>query len=399
MKILQLCHKPPFPPTDGGCKAMHNITEGLLNTGNEVKVVVIETHKHPVNFKNYTKEYLDKTGLEAIFVNTKINLVDAFCNLITRDSYNVERFFSIDFDLRLGKLLEENKYDIIHLESLFMTPYIDTLRRFSKAKIVLRSHNLEYIIWERIAEHAKNPAKKVYVKHLAKQLKRYELNVFKKIDGIAAITSIDKNNYKKLGAKCPIETIPFGLNLEEYTATEKSSSNTNLFYLGALDWTPNIEGINWLMENVWPLVIKKDKTAKLLLAGRRISPELAARKDKGLIVIGEVENATEFIENNAIMLVPLLSGGGMRVKIIEGMALKKPIIATKIAAEGIDCQDGKDIIICDKPEDFANAILDLKSNPEKISFIGQNARNLVEDKYNNNLITQKLLGFYNSLLN
>ena len=156
LSILQLCNKPPYPPIDGGCIAMNTVTNGLLEAGCSVKVLTIETTKHKLDYSLLSKEYIEKTGIESVFVDTSINMVDAFSALITSDSYNVSRFFSPDFDRKLISILKKNKYDIVHVESLFMTPYIGTIRRTSKAKIVLRSHNLEYIIWENLARGTKN---------------------------------------------------------------------------------------------------------------------------------------------------------------------------------------------------------------------------------------------------
>ena len=117
---------------DGGCIAMNNITQGLLDANHEVKVLTIETYKHPFRPEEMPADYVKQTAIEAVFVDTKVNLVDAFSNLVTADSYNISRFFSTDFDIKLMEILQAQEFDVIHLESLFMTPYIGTVRRFSQ---------------------------------------------------------------------------------------------------------------------------------------------------------------------------------------------------------------------------------------------------------------------------
>ena len=101
MKILQLCHKPPAPPKDGGCIAMNNITSGLINAGHEVRLLTIYTHKHDLELDKLSKAYLEDTQIQGVHVDTRVNLVDAFSSLITQDSYNISRFFSADFDIQL----------------------------------------------------------------------------------------------------------------------------------------------------------------------------------------------------------------------------------------------------------------------------------------------------------
>ena len=154
MRVLQICHKPPLPSIDGGCIAINNISKGLINQLGSIKILTISTIKHPFNLKYYDKKFIEQSSIESAFVDTKLNIVDAFSNLVTYDSYNISRFFSPDFNALIIKTLKANTFDIILLESLFTTPYIETIRNYSSGKIVLRSHNLEYIIWERLSKES-----------------------------------------------------------------------------------------------------------------------------------------------------------------------------------------------------------------------------------------------------
>lgn len=402
MRVLQLCHKPPQPSVDGGCIAINNITKGFIENGVTVKVLTISTQKHPFDKEHYSNHYQSATNIESVFVDTKINLVDAFSSLVTSDSYNISRFFSTDFDILLRKTLEANEYDIIHLESLFMTPYSHTIRRFSNAKIILRSHNLEHIIWQRLSAAPANPAKKVYLKILAQQLKKYETNIFSSIDGIASISSQDQNKYIQLGCKKPIITIPFGISLKAYNSEVQLRNNLvhqfRLFHIGAMDWKPNVEGISWFIEEVWPFVLKENQDLELHIAGRSMPDWLIEKEVPNMTNHTEVESAQDFMLSNDIMIVPLLSAGGMRVKIIEGMALGRVIISTVIGAEGIDYKDGENILIANNAKEFNDKLTWLKANPEKLDEIGQNGKKLVETYYNNQRITEKLLSFYAKVL-
>lgn len=394
MRILQLCHKPPRPAKDGGCIAMNNITEGLLGAGHEVKILTIHTHKHDFEVDQIEQEYLNNTQFESVFVDTRINLVDAFSNLITQDSYNVSRFFSADFDMKLQHVLSVDSFDVVLLESLFMTPYLDTIRRSSEALVVLRSHNLEYVIWERVARGSRNPAKKSYLNLLAKQLKKYELNVFKSVDGIVAISSVDEKKYRQLGYTGPIITVPFSIDTHAFQFDPHFQPELSLFHLGSMDWTPNIEGVVWFLDNVWPEVQKAKLNIRLHLAGREMPQEIYDRQDPNVAVIGEVPDAHEFMSQHGIMVVPLLSAGGIRVKIIEGMALGKTIISTTIGAEGIEYENGKQIFIADQPQEFVQAIKKLTQQPEILLSVGKNARKLVYEQFDNSVLTKKLIDFF-----
>ncbi len=396
MKVLQICHKPPQPAIDGGCIAINNITKGFIKNNISVKLLTISTAKHPFFASNFDDDFLIKTTVESVFVDTELNIVDAFSSLVTSDSYNISRFFSPDFDSLLRKTLENTTYDVVHVESLFMTPYIGTIKRFSKAKIVLRSHNLEYMIWERLASSATNKAKKVYLKILARQLKQFETKILNQVDGIAAITKEDGIKYKNLGCKKPIVTIPFGIELEKFEHQELPKSKT-LFHIGSMDWKPNIEGIAWFGENVWPKISTHFPNLTFNLAGRNMPDWLYKTNWKNIANHGEVKNAKDFILDHDIMVVPLLSAGGMRIKIIEAMALGRVVISTNIGAEGIDYTNRENILIANKKSDFIKQLTWLFEDENRLEILGRNARLLVEEKHNNNLINKKLVSFYESL--
>ncbi|HLP12178.1 MAG TPA: glycosyltransferase family 4 protein [Flavobacteriales bacterium] len=398
LSILQICNKPPYPPIDGGCIAMNTVTSGLIDAGCHVKVLTIETPKHALHYDLLPKEYIEKTQIESVFVDTSINLVDAFSAMITSDSYNISRFFSPDFDRKLIEVLKKHKFDIVQVESLFMTPYIGTIRRTSKAKIVLRSHNLEYIIWENLAKGTKSFPKKTYLKILASQLKKYELNVIKDVDGIATISSEDYKKYISFKTDKPIVNIPFGVDLKKYRAGKEKMEENSIFHIGAMDWAPNVEGVDWFIKNVWPTVHKKNKQLKFYIAGKAMPDKYTKLESKNIFCLGEVENARTFMDSKKLMVVPLLSAGGIRVKIIEGMALRKCIVSTQTGADGIDFKVDKNIAIANDGPEFANKILELFDNPEAMDKMAGEARLLAQNKYDNNLLSRDLLNFYYSVI-
>ena len=169
MKFLQICQKPPLPLTDGGCIAFHALTTGLLQAGHNVKVFTLFTDKHDFLPETMPEDYVQKTDIEGVYVDTNMNLVDVYCNFMTRDPYNLSRFFSVDVDIRLTRLLQKEKYDCIILESIFTTPYLPTIRRNVNTKVILRSHNVEHQIWNKLAIGEKNFFKRVYLAYLSKK--------------------------------------------------------------------------------------------------------------------------------------------------------------------------------------------------------------------------------------
>ena len=400
MKVLQLCSKPPRPAIDGGCIAMDSFTQNFLQLGYDLKILTVATDKHPFLPKELSKKYIEETQIESIFIDTRVNVVDAFASLITQDNYNVSRFFSVDLDIKLKNILRKRHYDIVQLESLFMTPYLPSIRRFSKAKVVLRSHNLEFNIWKRLAKQEISRPKKIYLNFLAKKLKEYEIDLMNQVDGIISISPVDREKYLHMGCKVPITSIPTALDLNNYIPRATQRPEPKIFHIGAMDWAPNQEGVLWFLNEVWPAVIEKHPKAKLVLAGKGLDfyQSIFGNRHPNVDFAGEVGNAIEFMQNHDIMIVPLLSGGGIRIKILEGMALEKLVISSKIGAEGIEAKHGKHFLISDNATEFAKNLIMALNEPELRRTMGEQARKFIHDHYSFEELNLKIDGFYNKLL-
>ncbi|MFI5219273.1 MAG: glycosyltransferase family 4 protein [Bacteroidia bacterium] len=398
MKILQLCIRVPFPPSDGATIAMYNISKSFYENGAQVKILSFNTNKNYVMEEKISKEFREKTGIETVDIDLSVKPLLAFLNLFSNDSYNVSRFVSTAFEEKLKKILAAENFDIVQLEGLYVSPYLDIICGHSKAKVVLRSHNVEYIIWERLAESSKNLLKKKYLAFLAKRLKKYELNLLNRYDAIVPISPADEQAFEKLGCRIPVKTISLGVDVSEYPNSENLPADFSIFHLGSMDWMPNLDAVDWFMNAVYPKLVSIIPGVKIYLAGKNMPERIKQRANKNLIVLDRIDDAKTFMKDKTVMVVPLLSGGGMRIKIIEGMAVGKAIVSTTIGAEGINYTHQKDILIADSPDEFCSAVLKLKTDNDFCKAIGMNARKLAAQQYDNKTIGKELLKFYEVLI-
>jgi glycosyltransferase involved in cell wall biosynthesis len=398
MRVLQLCNKPPLPSVDGGCLAMHSITEMLLNEGIQVTVLAINTAKHPFDSKKVPKAYIDKTSFQTTFVDTKINPLNIFLNLFTSSAYNIERFYAENFEKLIVSVLKENEFDIVLFESLYLIPYLKTVKKHSSAKVVLRAHNVEHLLWERRAREEKNIFKKRYFNLLSTRIKKYEIDSIKNVNAVIAISPVDELFFQKDNTGTTTITTPFGINIEKYNINNRKDLTQGIFFIGALDWQPNVDGLLWFIENVWKKVSVKIPDLKLHIAGKNTPQTIKDISSGQIIVEGEVPDAIEFMSKHNIMIAPLFSGGGMRVKIVEGMALGKTIITTTIGAEGIPCTNGENILIADTSEKFSEHLIECINDKNYCNTIGNNAKVFAQKNFDNNLLSKKLANFHKSLL-
>ncbi|MBC7865561.1 MAG: glycosyltransferase, partial [Bacteroidia bacterium] len=318
MKILQLCNKVPFPVKDGGTAAMHQLSDQLHKAGHSVKIVAINTHKQNFSVQDLSKDYVAAFAPEYVFLDTRIKPHHAFLNLFSSESYNIKRFDSVLLHQKLAEIFKREKFDCVLLDSLFVSPYISTIRKFSKAKIILRSHNIEHNVWERFAANEKNPLKKRYLNLLSKRLKKYESESMQLVDGVAAISDDDVSFIKK-NFKTAVEFVPFGYEIKN-DVDFSSIKNNAAYFIGAMDWFPNLEAGNWIVEHLLPELKTELNSFHLTLAGMNMPGEFFKTQSENFSVRGKIENAEIFVKDFGILLAPIFSGGGLKIKVVEAMA-------------------------------------------------------------------------------
>ncbi len=401
MKILQLTNKVPYPPSDGGVIAVLSLAVGLADAGHEVTVLSMRTQKHAFSTQDIPDEFSRKIRFESVDVPANITPLGLISNyLFSETPYTASRFISKDYENRLSELLKAESYDIIQLEGLYLSPYIQLIKQYSKAPIVMRSHNVEHEIWERVKENTGNPIKKIYLKNLNRKLKKFEARFLPDYDLLLPITERDGQQFKRLGYNGLLHVLPTGIDSPRYQYDHQKTEHPSLFHLGSLDWEPNLEGLRWFLTEVWHLVLEQQPELKFYIAGRNASE--AVEKElcqyPNVVFDGEVADANSYINSKSIMIVPLLSGGGMRIKIIEGMALAKAIVSTSVGIEGITVKNKQEAMVADQPKTFANSILELTNNKEKFKTMGLNARQFIEENFDNTTIVNKLCGAYENVV-
>ena len=395
MRILQLMNKVPWPPKDGGAIACLNMMKGFSMLGHEVTVLSMNTSKHHVTIDELPAAIRKQADFFLVEVPASTNWVEAALNLLFSDlPYNAQRFISDEFSQQLVQLLTVRTFDVIQLEGLYLCPYIPYIRKYSDALIVYRAHNIEYEIWDRTAKLSKGWRSK-YLKNLSKRIKRFEISYLNTYDLLVPITDRDGIILDSLGNSKPRHTSQTGIDFASLVPTAKKLEFPSLFHIGALDWAPNQEGLIWFFDHCWPRIHAENPDLKFYLAGRN-APEWLERRIKlnGVAYLGEINDAYDFINSKAIMVVPLFSGSGMRIKIIEGMALGKPIVTTDIGTEGIPTENGHNIMIANDADQFVESISRLINNRTLFDEISRNAIGFIQEKFDNLAQASDLIDFY-----
>ncbi len=397
MRILQIMHRVPWPLKDGGALGFYNYTKGYHHAGVDVTVCALNTNKHHVNMDTLPQEVKSLADWRTSDIQTDVRVLPAFLNLFSGSSYNIDRFYSVAFEKLIQKTLNEKEFDVVVFEGIFVAPYLALVRLHSKAICVLREHNVEYRIWETLAQNSKQFLKRTYLNLLSRRMKKVELGYLNRFDALTTVTEEDAAQFKKEGCSRPVFVSPFGIDMERLIPNHANLETGSVFHLGSMEWQPNQQAMEWFLQDVWSKVTEAFPLAHLYLAGRGMPDSFNRYKSSSISIVGEVENAVSFMQQKQIMVVPLFAGSGIRVKILEGMALGKAIVSTPLGAQGIAVNNGEHLLLAQNAEEFASAIVSLLRNPQKLQSMQLAAQKLAKDFYDNTKVIERVLSFYNDL--
>jgi len=361
---------------------------GLVNAGHEVDVLSLNTKKHFVPQAVINANFKSCAKVKTFEINTDIKLGKAFFNLFSNKSYNLSRFWDKDFLKMIQEEVDSNQYDIIQFEGLFVAEYASHIT--TKVPKVLRQHNIEHQIWERLARNEKNALRAIYLKLLYKRMKRFELSIFSDFQSIIAISDVDSNFLKKHYKK-ELVTIPVAVKIDRSVPVEKNY----IYHIGSMEWLPNKEGVKWFLDQVWNKILETIPSAHFFIAGKGIE-QSGFKESKNVTICGEVESLKEFTKDKKLLVVPLLSGGGIRVKILEAMANGKLVVSTTQGVQGL--MEGFKIPVSNKPKDFAKEIIDLLQSSSHTNKIIESNYDYIIAHYNEAKLTLRLENLYRSLI-
>lgn len=392
MRILQISNRVPWPLNEGGTIGIYNFTKQFSLSGNEVYLYCLDGLKHNTPVKQAEFELSKYATVFIHPIDTDIKVEDAVKNLFGSTSYNVDRFDNGEFRRAISAVLKEQEFDVVQMEGSYTGPYLDVIRKHHKGLIAMRMHNVEFQIWERLAGNTSNPIKSAYLKLLARRLKRYELELISKVDLVVTVTEDDRTTFEHYHKNANFLVIPAGIDTKHWSYSPTHSLN-KWYHLGSLEWTPNKEAVDFYLKNWHAAAAQEIKDFEFHLAGKGIQPEHYPEHNH-LRLHQNVADAYHFVKDMDICLVPLLSGSGIRLKILEAMAAGKLVISTTVGAQGIEAKHLEHILIADSREELIQIISQLNTGEINHLAIRANARALVEEKYSIEAVSEKLINYY-----
>lgn len=386
MKWLLLSNKFPYPEDDGHSVALGGMLRGLLDNGQEVILFALNTSKH---FRDLSKlpAWYKRLEYHAPFVDNQVTLAGLIRNLFTRESFMVSRFYTAEAAALLEDILRRSKPDVVQIEGVAMGMYLPVIRKNFNGKVVYRPHNVEHVIWQRQAR-ARGGLAGPYLRLQARRLKEFEDRLARSSNQLLCISHADEDYFRRMSLKTAL--IPPSVELPQ-PAPGFEGSPKEVFHLASFDWLPNRDGMEWFLEQVWPLVQKQDPEIRLHLAGRRLPEEWKNRYGQGVVFHGYLEDPALVYRQCGIYIIPLRAGSGFRVKLIDALAHGLAVVSTAIGAEGSGLSPGEDFLLADTPEEFAQTILNLAHHPEQARQLARHGYQSVAERFNSSRLGKQVV--------
>lgn len=399
MKILVLDEFLCYPPDSGKKIRTYNLLTRLAKQNELTLLSYVWGDK-------FEKEGLKKLAEDSIKVETverenpqKSGLkfyLKLFKNLFSQLPYIVDGHYKKSYIDRLNELIENNHYDLIIAE---WSPYAIFLKDIKDIPTVAIAHNMEQEIWRGYVERTSNPLKKWYVNKQYQKVKKFEDEIFRSLTGLITVSPLEQKDIEKNYPNLKSILIENGVDLDYFYADNQDEIVNQLVFVGSMNWRPNQDGVVYFIESILPLIREKKPDIIVKIVGHS-PPESIIKlgKENRVDVTGSVDDVRPYVRNSSVEIVPLLIGGGSRLKILEAFSMRKAVVSTTKGAEGLLIEDGKNILIGDSQQEFADQTIRLLNDIELRKKLGDNGRELVEKYYNWDGLSDKMNDFLKRLV-
>ncbi|HCM59079.1 MAG TPA: hypothetical protein DIS74_01595 [Bacteroidales bacterium] len=399
MKILVLSPRPLRPEHDGGTVATARCIRGLASAGAEISLLSVKTEKHPeagnspdLKMPPYLSAY------STVSVDTRIRQAAMAHNLLfSSEPYDIARFRSPAYSRALRALLKNGHFDIIQCEGLTMAIYLEEIKKLTASPVILRAHNLEHKIRKMMAAEELSPLRKAYLSNLSRRLLAFEKQAANNFDAVVPISEPDLRWFTEAAKGKPVCLSETGAE-EAARMPEPPDADQRVGFIGSMNWHPNVEGVKWFINSVWPCILEKMPSAKLQIAGRGLGQgKNPLPPGKNIVIAGETDDARAFMASCHVIIAPLFAGSGLRIKIIDAMSAGRPVVATPVAVEGLHAANGRELSVASDAPSFCSALFSLLHDPGRREAMGTAAVALVKQRYDNTTNTACILEFYKGM--
>jgi len=379
MNVLMLTQVLPYPPDSGPKVKAYNVIKYLAQEHRVTLVSFVrgDQSKHVRHLEQYCQS-VHTVPMERGAVRDGLAMARS---LLTGQPWMMVRDDRREMRDLVDRLAAEQCFDVAHADQLNMAQYAERVRGTFK---ILDAHNALWLLYKRLWETMSPGLRKLLLGRDWRLIESYEGRLVREFDAVLAVSHDDELALQEAADRTvDITVIPIAIDADEVSVIERDKEPRHILHIGTMYWPPNIDAVNWFIRRVYPIIRQQRPDVQFDVIGSRPPAELLALNDAGIgvNVAGYVEDPTPYQRRAAAMIVPLLAGGGMRVKILRGLAEGIPIVSTTLGYEGIEVTPGRDVLVGDTPEEFAAQVLRVLDDSALGRELAANGRRLAEEKY------------------
>jgi polysaccharide biosynthesis protein PslH len=376
LRVMVLDEEVPWPPNSGK----------RIRTWNLLRRLAAHHHPHIFTYgpvSDEAKTALASHGLSVTSVGALASSrgplfwARLLQNVFSKYPYSVSKHFTSRLQAEVRNACAFGKFDLAHIEWIpyarYATPGLPRL---------ITAHNVESDIWKRRSLHNGGVAGGWFFGLQASRMEAFERCAAVHANSVVTVSELDAERFRSYGAK-NVKVVPNGVDLDYFRPVPQVPENQSLVFIGSLDWFPNEDAVKEFATRILPILRNANERITFRVVGRKPAPSLAATLQRvpGVELVGEVADVRTYIAEAQVVVVPIRIGGGTRIKILEALAMEKPVVSTSVGAEGLELEDGRDLLLADTPEKFATQVQFLLANTELQARLGRNGRGTVERLY------------------
>jgi len=293
----------------------------------------------------------------------------------------------------IDTICSRNTFDVIQLESSLLCAFDFPL----DIPLVLDEHNIEYEVFQRMGDSERSLPRRVFHRVEEYRFRRFEQRAWERVAACALTSEREEEIVRRLSPSTPTAVVPNGVDLGFFALDGVRPEPTTIMFNGLLAYRPNLDAAHYLVEEIWPLIERDTPSARLLIVGRGSQGDLRRLQRANVTLTGEVPDVRPYLRQATAVVVPIRMGGGTRLKIVEALAMGKPVVSTAVGCEGLNVRDGEHLVIADKPAEFALAVARLLADPATAGALGRAGRALVESEYSWRVAGERLAELYGRL--
>ena len=403
LNLLFLSQFPPGPPTFGPQRRVQGLMSALARRHEITGISLITAEYDRRAAEDAMREYCN----EVVLVPARSwegagKRLQQARSLLSKRSFVRSLWDLPALRKALDERLSARSYDIVNVELPFLA-----LQRLAQAppgrpppRLVLDEHNIEFDLARQQAQNQSGLARRVYNSIDWRKLRREEIEIWTRFDGVAFCSAADEARARELVPSIRSAVVPNAVDVEYFQPrpADPPGDGRTVIFFGAINYFPNVDGLLYLLREVWPLIEKSHPQARLKIVGQQPTPEILAFQGPRIEVAGKVDDLRPHLASAAVSVVPLRIGGGTRFKILEAMSMAKPVVSTSLGAEGIEAEPGRHIFLADDASAFAAAVGRLLDESRLGGRMGTEARALVEERYSWDTAAQAMERLYRDIL-